>query len=306
MSFAVLHVTKFAGSGSGGIGAHIDRKHTPKNADPARTELNREIIPPRSSSMKKDIDERIQEGYTSTRKIRADAVRAVGVILSGSHEQMKKIQASGRLDEWCQANLKFAQAKFGKENLVRCTLHMDEKTPHIHVVFTPIKDGKLHYKSFIDGKSGLTKLQDDYAREMQNFGLNRGLKQTRVKHTTTREYYAKLEAVPPVELKKNLLGQPKPGEEERLTEEFKKMKAAAIEKERESGRFQGAFRAERQKTDKLTEEIEKKVNLVAELENMIKRLVVNKDLNLLKQLEQVFTKPEKKPGQNRSHGRGIS
>src|SRR5690554_7908044 len=79
MSFAVLHVTKFAGSGSGGIGAHIDRKHTPKNADPARTELNREIIPPRSSSMKKDIDERIQEGYTSTRKIRTDAVRAVGV-----------------------------------------------------------------------------------------------------------------------------------------------------------------------------------------------------------------------------------
>ena len=305
MSFAVIHVTKLAGSGGGGIGAHIDRKHTPKNADPERAEQNRELIPPRSSSMKKDIDARIQEGYTSTRKIRADAVRAVGVILSGSHEQMKKIQASGRLDEWCQANLKFAQAKFGKENLVRCTLHMDEKTPHIHVVFTPIKDGKLHYKSFIDGKSGLTKLQDDYAREMQNFGLNRGLKQTRVKHTTTREYYAKLEAVPPVELKKNLLGQPKPGEEERLTEEFKKMKAAAIEKERESGRFQGAFRAERQKTDKLTEEIEKKVNLVAKLENMIKRLVVNKDLNLLKQLEQVFTKPGKSEVQKQPRGKGI-
>jgi|SRR5690554_368584 hypothetical protein len=305
MSFAVLHVTKFAGSGSGGIGAHIDRKHTPKNADPARTELNREIIPPRSSSMKKDIDERIQEGYTSTRKIRTDAVRAVGVILSGSHEQMKKIQASGRLDEWCQANLKFAQDKFGKDNLIRFTLHMDEKTPHIHAVFTPIKDGKLHYKSFVDGKKGLTQLQDDYAREMERFGLNRGLKQTRTKHTTTREYYAKLEAVPPVELKKNLLGQPKPGEEERLTEEFKKMKAAAIEKERESGRFQGAFRAERQKTDKLTEEIEKKVNLVAKLENMIKRLVVNKDLNLLKQLEQVFTKPGKSEVQKQPRGKGI-
>lgn len=167
MSFAVLHVTKFAGSGGGGIGAHIDRKHTPKNADPARTELNREIIPPRSSSMKKDIDERIQEGYTSTRKIRTDAVRAVGVILSGSHEQMKEIQKSGRLDEWCQANLKFAQDKFGKDNLIRFTLHMDEKTPHIHAVFTPIKDGKLHYKSFVDGKKGLTQLQDDYAREME-------------------------------------------------------------------------------------------------------------------------------------------
>ena len=307
MSFAVIHVTKLAGSGGGGIGAHIDRKHTPKNADPERAEQNRELIPPRSSSMKKDIDARIQEGYTSTRKIRTDAVRAVGVILSGSHEQMKKIQASGRLDEWCQANLKFAQDKFGKDNLIRFTLHMDEKTPHIHAVFTPInKDGKLHYKSFVNGKTGLTQLQDDYAREMERFGLNRGLKQTRTKHTTTREYYAKLEAVPPVAIQKNLLGQPKRGEEERINEAFKKMKAAAIEKERESGRFQGAFRAERQKTDKLTEEIEKKANLAAKLENMIKRLVVHKDLNLLKQLEQVFTKPEKKTGQNRSHGRGIS
>jgi hypothetical protein len=203
--------------------------------------------------------------------------------------------------------LKFAQAKFGKENLVRCTLHMDERTPHLHVVFTPItKDGKLHFKSFVNGKTGLTQLQDDYAREMERFGLNRGLKQTRIKHTTTREYYAKLEAVPPVELKKNLIGQPKSGEEERVNEEFKKMKAAAIEKERELERFRAAFRAERQKTDKLTKEIEKKANLVAKLENMIKRLVVNKDLQLLKQLEQVFTKPDKKTGQNRSRGRGIS
>ena len=303
MSFAVLHVTKIAGSGSGGIGAHIDRKHTPKNVDPARTELNREIIPPRSSSMKKDIDERIREGYTSSRKIRTDAVRAVGVILSGSHEQMKKIQASGRLDEWCQANLKFAQAKFGKENLVRFTLHMDEKTPHIHAIFTPIKDGKLHYKSFVDGKKGLTNLQDDYAREMQNFGLNRGLKQTRAKHTTTREYYAKLEAVPPVELKKNLLGQPKPGEEERLTEEFKKMKAAAIEKERESGRFQGAFRAERQKTDELIGKIEKEQKNGIKLQNWLKKVVMGEDPELTRQLKEVFSKTI--PGQNQSQGRGI-
>lgn len=303
MSFAVLHVTKFAGSGSGGIGAHIDRKHTPKNADPARTELNREIIPPRSSSMKKDIDERIQEGYTSTRKIRTDAVRAVGVILSGSHEQMKEVQKSGRLDEWCQANLKFAQDKFGKDNLVRFTLHMDEKTPHIHAVFTPIKDGKLHYKSFVDGKKGLTQLQDDYGREMERFGLNRGLKQTRTKHTTTREYYAKLEAVPPVAIQKNLLGQPKSGEEERINEEFKKMKAAAIEKERESGRFQGAFKAELKKTRDLSEEVKKEQKNGLKLQNWLKKVVLGEDPELTRQLKDAFVKME--PGHKRSHGRKI-
>lgn len=216
--FAVLHVTKLD---VGGIGAHIDRKHTPHNADPERAQLNVEFIESSTGSLKKDIDKRIAEGYTSERKIRTDAVKAVGVILSGSPEQMKEIEKNGELDAWCKENLKFAQERFGEANILRFTLHMDEKTPHIHCVFTPLKDGRLHYKSFVDGKKGLTELQDAYASEMLKFGLKRGLKQSRTPHTTTRQFYASLEAVKPPELKKNLLGVVKDGEAERLHTEAK-------------------------------------------------------------------------------------
>lgn len=43
MGFAVLHLDKAHGSDSK-MSDHIERKTTPKNADPTRTHLNRELI----------------------------------------------------------------------------------------------------------------------------------------------------------------------------------------------------------------------------------------------------------------------
>lgn len=220
--YAVLHLDKL--NVGGGLGAHIDRKHTPENADPERRHLNQELIQSATESLKKDIDRRISEGYKSTRKIRTDAVKAVGVILSGSPEQMKEIEKAGQLQEWIQDNLEFVQERFGKDNIMRFTVHMDEKTPHIHCVFTPISpDGRLHYKSFIASKKDLRAVQDTYASRMEKFGLKRGLKQSRVHHTTTREFYASINDVKIPEMKKNILGVPKPGEAERLLDENRNM-----------------------------------------------------------------------------------
>lgn len=322
MSYAVLHVSKLSGGGGGGIGAHIDRKHTPKNADPERKHLNKELIEPRSPSMKKDIDERIKEGYTSSRKIRKDAVKAVGIILSGSHERMKKIEKDGRLDEWCQDNIKFVEKRFGKENLIRCTLHMDEKTPHLHVVFTPItEDGRLHFKTFLDGKKDLTKLQDDYGKEMGKYGLKRGLEQSRAKHTTTREYYAKLENVPPIEIKTGVLGRPKEGENERITEEFKRMTAAVIEQKRLADSSKRETEIEKKKSGKSSYELDrirtettaqiKEVRAEVEKEKAntnaifrhLKTALKGEDTQTIEALKEHF-KINQKPSQDR--GKGIS
>jgi hypothetical protein len=304
-SFAVLHVKKISGSGAGGIGSHISRKHTPANADPERIHLNQELVKSRSNSLKQDIDERIREGYTSKRKIRTDAVRAVGVILSGSPEEMKKIEKDGRLDEWCQANKKFVQERFGKDNVLRCTLHMDERTPHLHAVFTPItKDGKLHFKSFIDGKKGLTRLQDEYAKEMANFGLKRGLKQSVARHTTTREYYARLEAVPPVAIQKNMLGQPKNGEEERLTDEFKKITAAALTREAETARYWGAMQQTTRQNKTLKELLEREKSDHKRTENLLIKIGKG-DQTTLRAIERAVQKDAPKQHKGRNQGPQI-
>ena len=76
------------------------------------------------------------------RKITPDQVRAIRIVLSGTHEDMARVQDEGRLNEWCGDNLQWLHRTFGKENTVSAVLHMDEHTPHIHATVVPIVTGE--------------------------------------------------------------------------------------------------------------------------------------------------------------------
>ena len=200
MGYAVYHVEKGQTS-SGGIGNHIDRKkgaeHTYQHADPSRRHLNqnyevhqgREKIP-----LHQAIEERIKEGYTGQKAIRKDAVKYNTHILTGSHEDMKRIFSNPQTaQKWIDENRKFIEKEFGKENVVRFTLHMDEKTPHIHAVTIPLtQDGRLSAKEIIGNKKEMQARQDRYASHMMQFGLQRGIRNTGIKHENATEYYARM------------------------------------------------------------------------------------------------------------------
>ena len=202
-AYCILHITPYKGLTR--IGAHIDRLQVPKNADASRTHLNEERAPKAKASLTADVQTRIEEGYTATRKIRDDARLALGMIMTGSHERMKEIEKDAPLfEDWKQANFHFASQHFDKENIVRFTLHRDERTPHIHCVFVPITaDGRLSAKDFIGGKEygagkeKLRKYQDTYAQAMKEFGLARGLpvERTQARHLTTAQYYRAMSAL---------------------------------------------------------------------------------------------------------------
>ncbi len=51
-----------------------------------------------------------------TRKIGSNQVRATRINVSGTHDDKKRIEEEGRLDEWCADNLKYFADTFGKEN----------------------------------------------------------------------------------------------------------------------------------------------------------------------------------------------
>ena len=53
----------------------------------------------------------------------------------------------------------WAAQEFGKDNIVGIDLHTDESSPHFHVVVTPIKDGKLQAKAWLDGASKVAALR---------------------------------------------------------------------------------------------------------------------------------------------------
>ncbi|WKN46532.1 MobV family relaxase [Tunicatimonas pelagia] len=212
--FAVFHAMKGKGSG-GQLGRHIDRMHQVKNADPSRTHLNQYAVLGKEGKvylltheqfadhrrkgdipdMYTSVKQRITEGYQGKTAIRKDAVRYVNLMLSGSPEQMSKLEQQGKLTDWMQANYRYVASEFGKENIVRFAMHLDEKTPHIHATVVPLtKDGRLSAKEYLFGhKEKLRGFQDRYAKAMEPFGLERGLKGSRSKHQTTNQYYRQQE-----------------------------------------------------------------------------------------------------------------
>jgi hypothetical protein len=197
--FSVLHINKY--KALGGIGSHIDRRHIVANVDPLRSHLNEDVVYVFSKEMtlEKSVSKRISEGYIQSRAIRKDAVKALGIIMGGSHERMKEIESDAELFRaWKKANYDFVCREFGRENIVRFSLHRDEKTPHFHCVVVPItSDGKLSADHFIGTPAKLCAYQDRYAEIMKKFGLLRGIHKelTRRKHVTSKDYYKTINAL---------------------------------------------------------------------------------------------------------------
>lgn len=225
MGYAVYHTEKGKIS-SGGIGKHIDREqgaeHTYRHSDPAKRNLNQSFIITEHcrKPLHQAISDRISEGYSAKNKagelkqIRKDAVKYSTHILTGSHEDMKRIEANPEeLKKWVQANLKFASEEFGKENIVRFVLHRDEKTPHLHVVTVNLtKDGRLSAKEILGNPKAMQERQDRYAEQMKSFGLERGLKNTGIDHEDAKAFYARMKQsvesgkVEDLEAKRSVLG----------------------------------------------------------------------------------------------------
>lgn len=215
MGYISIQINKAKGSADTGASDHIERKTIPKNADPTRTHLNRELVefPDGVSDRTEAISHRIRT-VGIKRKITPDQVRAIRIVLSGTHEDMMKIQDEGRLDEWCDDNLQWLHYTFGKENTVSAVLHMDEHTPHIHATVVPIVTGERRKanKKQADGKRSYRKkantvrlcaddvltreklvaYHDSYARVMEKYGLQRGVYGSEARHTTTAQYYRDL------------------------------------------------------------------------------------------------------------------
>lgn len=142
--YAVCHLQRGSGNDSG-MSCHIERKnaqgktYVPDNADRSRAHLNRELVsfPDGVRNRTEAIQYRIDHAGL-TRKVAGNQCKAIRIILTGTHEQMMKIQEEGRLERWMEVNLKWLNETFGKKNVVSCVLHMDEKTPHLHTTIVPI------------------------------------------------------------------------------------------------------------------------------------------------------------------------
>lgn len=211
--YAVCHLQRGSGNDAG-MSCHIERKtadgkvYIPENADKTRTHLNRELIsfPIGVKNRTEAIQYRIEHAQLH-RKVGKNQTKAIRIILSGTHEQMMKIESTGKLNSWIEANLKWLKDTFGEENVVSAVLHMDEKSPHLHATIVPIvqgarkrreREGEKKYRTNngprlsadqVMSRGQLHHYQNTYGEAMKTFGLERGIVGSTAKHVVNSDYY---------------------------------------------------------------------------------------------------------------------
>lgn len=172
--------------------------------DPHRTHYNRSLIdyePGQKVDLRSVIQDRIENAKASIK--RKDACVAEEVMVSTSPEywgdwksQMDSKAFQDKLDKWQDATMKWFKKKYG-DNVVQAELHLDETTPHIHLMIVPImeKNGQnvLCAKDMFSPKE-LNKNQTEYAQAMEGFGLVRGQERSESKHISFHEH-ARMQAM---------------------------------------------------------------------------------------------------------------
>lgn len=231
---------------------HNYRKVDVPNADP-------ELIDKNDNYYYTTDDDGIKLDYTDAWKqrmenvpgFRSDAVRAIEVVMTFSREENIDIET------WKQKNLEWLQKTFdvapdGKSNIIDVIYHADEPgNVHCHAIVIPVDEkGNLNASRFLDGRAALTKLQTEYAKDMKEFGLERGLQNGQARHQDIKKYYADLNN------SINNLSEPKENEtandyRDRVLEELETIQAAAKrERDRKDQEMQRKLAEKRIKQEK--------------------------------------------------------
>ncbi|MDE6058787.1 MAG: plasmid recombination protein [Clostridia bacterium] len=157
--------------------------------DSERTSDNYHIIRPQGKYIEM-INKRLVT-LTLKRKIRSDAILMNSFVISSGGEFFKGLRAweQRAFFEDCA---RFFVEKYGYKNMLSAVVHVDETTPHMHLNFVPINDGRLSSKSLFDKKK-LSELQTELWEQVgKKYGLKRGKENSQATHITAAEHKAKV------------------------------------------------------------------------------------------------------------------
>lgn len=119
-----------------------------------------------------------------------------------SDEEFFKGMNKTAIKKWAETSLDFVINDIGlsKSNIIHAIVHLDEKTPHLHVVAVPLVetyDGrrkenvlKISRAKYIPDKIALSSLQDRYNEKLigKGYKLNKGSVGAKKEHKTTAEF----------------------------------------------------------------------------------------------------------------------
>ena len=161
MAYAILRFAKHKGGASKALSAHHERTKDSYASNPdidlSRTAQNFHLVTPRWS-YEQEIKHRIQ---TAGCRVRKDSVKFVDTLVTVSPEFAKAHEAE--MPEYFRRAFDFLKERVGEENIISAVVHMDEKTPHMHLCFVPLtRDKRLSAKEILGNKKSMIRWQDDF------------------------------------------------------------------------------------------------------------------------------------------------
>ena len=161
MAYTILRFAKQKGGAARSIDAHHERTKEEYASNPdidkSRIAQNYHLVTPRWS-YEQEIKHRIQMAGC---RVRRDSVKFVDTLVTVSPEFAKAHEAE--MPEYFNRAFDFLKERVGEENIFSAVVHMDEKTPHLHLCFVPLtKDGRLSAKEILGNKKNMIRWQDDF------------------------------------------------------------------------------------------------------------------------------------------------
>lgn len=199
MSYAIIRNEKLTRAQAMGAYKHNERKtknHSNKNIDRSKTELNY-YLKKNELSYIKEFD-KIKEKYDLKGQIRSNSNIMCEMVFTSDQKFFDKIgyEESKR---YFEESYKFIceYKNLGEQNIISAVVHMDEDTPHMHLLFIPVihttdkqgnKIDKVCCRDFWKGKNSYRDLQNSYFKHISEKGFK--LERGELVEVTNREHYS--------------------------------------------------------------------------------------------------------------------
>ena len=203
MSYAIVRNEKLTRSKAKGICVHNDRKsknHSNKEIDIERTKLNY-YLKKNELNYVKEFD-RLREKNNLKGQIRENSIIMCEMIFTSDSKFFDEI-GTEETKRYFEESYNFIcnYKGIGNKNIISAVVHLDEGTPHMHLVYIPVikttdKEGnpieKVCSREFWKGRDSYRNLQNSYYEfiSKKGFDLERGLpaEESCRKHETIQNY----------------------------------------------------------------------------------------------------------------------
>lgn len=169
MASVILRFSKQKGNPATKIEAHHERTKEEYKSNPdidtSKSHNNIHLITPQMR-YKAEVDKRIKE---SGCRVRKDSTRFVDTLITASSEFFWDM-THDKMIEYFQRAVDFMKSKIRPNMIFSAVVHLDEKTPHLHLCFVPLTvDNRLTAKEILGNRAKLSKWQDEFHEFMVKF-----------------------------------------------------------------------------------------------------------------------------------------